>query len=137
MLKKAKGFTLIELLVVVAIIGILAALIISYLSQARLKSRDSRRKGDLKQIATALTQYADNNNGNYPANTAALVPSYMPRVPTDPRTAAAYPYGVSAATTEYELNATLENANDNDDNNDGGNAAATYEIGDDPGLDLL
>jgi len=137
MLKKSKGFTLIELLVVVAIIGILAALVISYLGQARLKARDSRRKGDLKQVQTALEQYADDNNGLYPANTGALVPNYMPRVPTDPSTSAAYPYAVSGANTAYELNATLENANDNDDNNDGGNAAAVYEVGNSPGLSLI
>lgn len=137
MLKKSKGFTLIELLVVVAIIGILAALVISYLSQARLKSRDSRRKSDVREVYNALTQYADDNNGNYPANTGALVPTYMSRVPTDPRTGAAYPYAVSASGTEFEINATLENASDNDDNNDGGNAANVYEIGDDSGLDLL
>lgn len=137
MIKAKKGFTLIELLVVVAIIGILAALVISYLGQARLKSRDSRRKSDLKTIYTSLTNYADDNNGNYPANTAALVPNYMAAVPTDPQSGNAYPYAVSAAGTEFEVNATLENQNDNDDNNDGGNAVGAYEIGDDPGLDLL
>jgi len=137
MIKAKKGFTLIELLVVVAIIGILAALVISYLGQARLKSRDSRRKSDLKTIYTSLTNYSDDNNGNYPANTAALVPNYMAAVPTDPQSGNAYPYAVSASSTEFEVNATLENQNDNDDNNDGGNAVGTYEIGDDPGLDLL
>ncbi len=139
MLKKSKGFTLIELLVVVAIIGILAALVISYLGQARLKARDSRRKGDLKQIQTALEQYADDNGGLYPANTAALVPNYMPRVPTDPSSGGtgAYAYAVSGTSTEYELNATLENTNDNDDNNDGGNAANVYEVGNSPGLALI
>ncbi|NTU69345.1 prepilin-type N-terminal cleavage/methylation domain-containing protein [bacterium] len=137
MIKAKKGFTLIELLVVVAIIGILAALVISYLGQARLKSRDSRRKSDLKTIYTSLTNYADDNNGNYPANTAALVPNYMAQVPTDPQTSVAYPYAVSAAGTEFEINATLENQNDTDDNNDGGNAVGTYEVGDDPSLDLL
>lgn len=138
MLRKSKGFTLIELLVVVAIIGILAALIISYLGQARLKARDSRRKGDLRQVQSALEQYADDNNGSYPAGTAALSPNYIARVPTDPRTTAAYPYAVSGTSTEYELNATLENANDTDDDNDGGNGVANvYEVGNDPGLDLI
>jgi len=109
-----------------------------------LKARDSRRKGDLRQIQAALEQYADDNNGTYPASgaaalTAALVPNYMPRVPTDPRTPAnAYPYAVSATLTEYELNATLENPNDTADNNDGGNGAENvYEVGTDPGLDLI
>jgi len=132
-----QGFTLIELLVVVAIIGILAALVISYLGQARLKARDARRKSDLKTIYTALTQYSDDNNGLYPANTAALVPAQMAQVPTDPSSAVAYSYAVSAAGTEFELNATLENANDNAASTDGGNNNAIYEVGDDPGLDLL
>lgn len=131
MLKKSKGFTLIELLVVIAIIGILAAVVITYLGQSRLKARDARRKQDLKDIRTALEQYADDNNGNYPANTAALVSQYMARIPTDPRTQAAYPYAVNGTNTGFELNATLENANDQDDNNDGGNAANVYEVGTD------
>ncbi len=137
MLKKSKGFTLIELLVVIAVIGILAALVITYLSQARLKARDARRKSDLADVQKALDLFADDNNGNYPANTAALVPDYMPRVPTDPQSGNAYGYLPSGTSTEYELNASLENANDDADDNDGGNAANIYEVGNDPSLDLL
>jgi prepilin-type N-terminal cleavage/methylation domain-containing protein len=67
MLKKSlkfKGFTLIELLVVIAVIGLLSTLAVVALNDARAKSRDTRRKADLKQIQTALNLYYD-TYGNY------------------------------------------------------------------------
>lgn len=67
-----KGFTLIELILVVSIIGVLATIIIIQLGSARLRARDARRTGDLKQMGTALELfYADQNN--YPiANNLTL-----------------------------------------------------------------
>ena len=55
--KNKKGFTLIELLVVVAIMGLMAALAIISLNQARAKARDARRVADIRQIQTALELY--------------------------------------------------------------------------------
>lgn len=55
--RNSLGFTLIELLIVISIIGVLAAVgFVSY-SSAQSKARDSRRKQDLKSIATALELY--------------------------------------------------------------------------------
>jgi len=51
-----KGFTLIELLVVISIIGILISLGAVSFTTAQKKSRDTRRKSDMKQIQTALEQ---------------------------------------------------------------------------------
>jgi type II secretion system protein G len=62
----SKGFTLIELLVVVAIIGILATVVLSSLSNARERARDAKRLSDVKTIQTALEMYANDNNGRYP-----------------------------------------------------------------------
>lgn len=71
-LKMKKGFTLIELLVVIAIIGILAALIIVSLSGARQKAQDTQLKNNLRNITTALEQYAlDQPSPVYPANAVA------------------------------------------------------------------
>jgi len=65
---KKSAFTLIELLVVIAIIGILATVSIISLSNARAKSRDAKRAGDIKQVQTALELFFNDNN-RYPTAT--------------------------------------------------------------------
>ncbi len=103
LLNKEKGFTLVELIIVVAIIGILAAGLLTVLDPAnQLKnSRDGRRKSDLKQIQTALELYRA-DQGVYPNplnNTVAIcgtnaplaVPcvgsdiTYLQSIPRDPK----------------------------------------------------
>ncbi len=88
------GFTLIELLVVLSIIGLLSSILLSSLKTATLKSRDTKRLSDLRQMVTALELYR-NDNGGYPstgggwvsgANGAwitGLAPTYIPIIPTD------------------------------------------------------
>ena len=90
---KLRGFTIIELLVVVAIIGILASIVLTSLSGAKAKSRDSRRVADIKSIQLALALYYS-DNGMYPLNIYAssagtapnsgLAGGYLPSLPTDP-----------------------------------------------------
>jgi len=109
--KNKKGFTLIELLVVIAIIGILSAVVLVVLNDAKGKARDARRVSDVKQIERALIMYVDGNNGIFPStggaakclgllnnipcwgmpsgikgdtNVNAAVTSYLPNVPLDP-----------------------------------------------------
>lgn len=65
-----RGFTLIELLVVMIILAALVLIAASTFQSAQIKSRDSKRKSDLRQISNALeVYYADHNR--YPASDSA------------------------------------------------------------------
>lgn len=109
-----KGFTLIELLVVIAIIGLLASVVLLALNSARQKSRDAKRLADVRQIASALELYF-NDNSRYPATseygsggTIPLAPTYLTAVPTypgpidSPCTTSTYAY-TSPGAASYQL----------------------------------
>jgi len=63
-----KGFTLLELLVVIGIISILVTMSFSSYSTAQKKSRDAKRKNDLKAIQNAFEQYYSICGYKYPAS---------------------------------------------------------------------
>lgn len=125
------GFTLLELLVVIAILGILATIGLGSFASSQAKSRDSKRKADLKNIAIVLETYR-NDNPTYPAadasnkiigcGTTALPTTcdwgtawekngavYMSTLPIDN---SAYNYYYESDGASYKLYARLENTND-------------------------
>jgi type IV pilus assembly protein PilA len=52
-----KGFTLVEIMIVVVIIGLLAAMAIPAFSKVRAQSRIKAATNNLRQLATAASQY--------------------------------------------------------------------------------
>ena len=100
---KRQAFTLIELLVVISIIGLMSTIAVVSLNSSRVKTRDTKRVADLKQVRTALELYFS-DNGGYPTCGQActtycdcttvgwggsftameIKPNYMAGIPTDP-----------------------------------------------------
>jgi type II secretion system protein G len=133
---KQRGFTLMELLVVIVLLGVLATLGLSSFMSSQTKSRDTKRKGDLKSISNALEIYY-NDKGRYPNDAGdgrimgcgagdvlecpwggqfvdANGTQYMAILSKDPSKGKRYFYDVAGGNQSYQMYARLENTLDND-----------------------
>lgn len=133
-MRKQQGFTLIELIVVMAILAILIVLGIGSFSSSQQKGRDSRRKADLRSIATALELFFNDKrqypnasptgqiSGCYPDDQTACPwgnifqdknnTVYMALLPIDPFSTSTYFYTVGGGNMSYQLYGRLENQQD-------------------------
>lgn len=133
--KKRAGFSLIELLITVSIISILIAIGVASYATINRQSRDTKRKSDVEQIRSALEMYRADNS-SYPSAgsgswvvassvsdalvglTPALVSTYLPAVPTDPKVSQSYMYlatnGSGGTYYGYCISALLESENPTD-----------------------
>ena len=103
MQRQIRGFTLVELMIVISIIAILAAILLPNFMHARSQSQTSACEGNEKQIATAVEEYAVDNNGQYGSSgivTSTLLGStYLSTTPRDP--ASGSNYSLNAAAGSY------------------------------------
>lgn len=100
MRNKKSGFSLLELLVVVSIMGILIALGTVAFNTAQKKSRDSRRRADIKAMQDAFEQYrADNveyddctSMATFDAGSGQIMPGGLP---VDPKNSGSNVYNTA------------------------------------------
>jgi hypothetical protein len=70
-------------------------------------ARDIKRQADQTVIQNALTEYYQKDH-DYPNALGNLVPGFIPSIPNDPQTGAAYYYKEMANNSNYELCITFE-----------------------------
>ena len=103
------AFTLIELMIVIAIIAILAAILVPYFIRCRSVAEFTGCKENLKNIATSIEMYANDNKSVFPTLAAfvLLTPNYLSKLPicaaaqTDTYSSG---YQVNANGSAYTLN---------------------------------
>jgi len=67
-----KGFTIIEVVLVLAIAGLIFLMVFIALPALQAGQRDTARKSDVSNVASAVTSYVSANRGNLPATGTTL-----------------------------------------------------------------
>lgn len=66
--RNQSGFTIIEVLIVLAIAGLILLIVFLAVPALQRNARNTQRKNDVATILGAVTEYANNNSGTYPAS---------------------------------------------------------------------
>src|SRR4051812_37120462 len=66
-LKQKEGFTIIEVLIVLAIAGLILLIVFLAVPALQRNSRNTQRRNDVAGILGAVSEYANNTNGSFPA----------------------------------------------------------------------
>lgn len=74
--RQAKGFTIVELLIVIAVVGIIATLITTSISNDSERTAFSKAQADLNNIGSAVLLYANKYN-SYPTPVAKGIPASL------------------------------------------------------------
>ena|ERR1019366_3769032 len=100
--KRDKGFTLIEIVIVLAIAALIILVVLQAVGAAQRSNRDSTRKQEVARVVSLLEQYASNNGGIYPANTAA---AWAAIATYDAALSTKYNHSATASTPSFTANA--------------------------------
>ena len=92
----------------ISIIAILIGLVSVSFTTAQQKSRDARRRGDMRAIQSALEQFYAVNDGSYPDNDYDDLDQLPGGLSVDPRNSGANVYTISGTTDDYCACALLE-----------------------------
>jgi len=106
---RRKSFTLLEMLIVLGIIAIIISIMSVSYATTQKKSRDAKRKSDIKNMQNALEQYYSSCGYVYPTNilgapiACGASPAIMNSIPVDPRTATPYIYTPTGTNVGFSL----------------------------------
>ena len=104
-----KSFTLLEMLIVLGIIAVILSIVTVAYSTTQKKSRDAKRKSDMKNMQNALEQYYSVCGYVYPTGISPNgimcggSPAILTGMPVDPKTATPYVYSTTAPSAGFSL----------------------------------
>jgi prepilin-type N-terminal cleavage/methylation domain-containing protein/prepilin-type processing-associated H-X9-DG protein len=75
---RRSAFTLVELLVVIGIIAVLISILLPTLRSVRRQANQLQCSSNMKQIATAMIMYVQDNKGKHPPSGAPVIPGVYP-----------------------------------------------------------